>query len=107
MSNNKAKAYGLILGLKILRDRKINNAIIFGDSSLIIQVMVSKSPPKNLALNQILHRAKNLATHIGKIEYYHILREKNEKADLQENEGVQRNIGQVIIDGITYHIPIP
>ena len=64
ISNNNAEAHGLLLGLKILRDRKINNAIIFGDSSLIIQAMVRKTPPKNATLNQILHREIFLAKHI-------------------------------------------
>ena len=86
MSNNKVEAYGLLLGLKILRDKKISNTIIFGDSSIIIQAMVSGNLPKNVALSQILHRSKHLERQIGGIDYYYILRIKNKQADSQANE---------------------
>ena len=69
--------------------------------------MVSKTPPKNATLNQILHRAKNLENHIGMVDFYHILRANNKQADSQANERVQRIVGHVKIDGITSHLPIP
>ena len=87
MSNHKAEANGLLLGLRIIREEKINNEIIFGDSSLIIHAMVSGTLPKNVALSQVLYRAKNLVKKIGVVDFYHILRENNKNADSQANEG--------------------
>ena len=107
MKNNKVEAYGLLLGHKIVKEKKINDVVVFGDSSLTIHEMISKTLPKNVGLNQILKRAQKIENHIANIDYYHIMRKNNKKADEQENEGVNRSIGHAKTGDTLSQIPIP
>lgn len=61
MYNNIVEAYGLLLGVKILKERRIMNPIIIGDSSIIIQAMVNGNSLKNVALHHILERINQYA----------------------------------------------
>ena len=107
MTNNKAEAYGLLLGLKILREKKIKEVIVFGNLSIIIKAMASNSLPKIVGLNQILSRAQKIANQIGNIEFFHILRKNNKMADEQAKMGAQWNGGQAQIGEIISQIHIP
>lgn len=40
-SNNKAEAYGLLIGTKILKEKEIKDPIIMGDSTIIIEAMIN------------------------------------------------------------------
>ena len=61
-SNNRAEAYGLLLGTTILKKRNIQNPIIMGDSAIIIQATINMRNPPNVAMGQIVKQiTQNLA----------------------------------------------
>jgi len=45
--NNKAEAYSLLLGLRIFKKRAIQDLIIMGDSTIIIEAMARNKSPTN------------------------------------------------------------
>ena len=57
MSNNMAEALALWQGLKIAHEQKIHSLVVFGDSKLIIQFMVSKTLPANVFLAAIIKKS--------------------------------------------------
>ena len=80
-TNNTAEYTGLIRGLEEIVDRGITRIVIKGDSQLIIKQMKGEYKVSSAHL-QILHRtATNLANKIDSIEWKHIPREQNKRAD--------------------------
>ncbi len=106
-SNNRAGAYGLLLGTTILKQRKMLNPIILGDSSIIIQAMVERSTPTNKALIQIIKRIRKKLINMGKVSFKHILRENNKIADIQANRAVTQSPGESRTSHDIVQIPIP
>lgn len=106
-SNNRAEAYGFFLGTEILKQRKMLNPLILGDSAIIIQAMVGRSNPTNKALSQIIRRIKKNLINMGKVSFKHILRENNKIADTQANIVVTWSPGESRISHDIVQIPIP
>ena len=59
-SNNMVEAYGLWQGIKQLKEKEVEEAIIFGYSRLIIHVMNEVSQSRNLRLARLIKRIKSL-----------------------------------------------
>ena len=74
-TNNQAKAYGSLQGLKQIQTLKVNKALIFGDSMLIIQAMIVPTQISDPKLVRILQRIKLLSYSFRSLQYFHILRE--------------------------------
>lgn len=80
-TNNTAEYMGLIRGLKESVTRNVDNLIVKGDSLLVIKQMKGEykvSTPHIKVLNSI---ARELAKEIRDIEYIHIPRALNKRAD--------------------------
>ena len=60
---------------------------IFGDSQLVINWVSGKFRINNLFLAQILQEVIRLSNLLVKVEYQHIYRERNFKADALANVG--------------------
>jgi len=58
MSNNRAEAYSLLLGTKILSKKGIKDPIIIKDSTIIIATMETGKEFKSSAINKISQRIK-------------------------------------------------
>ena len=56
-----AEAYGLWQGLKQLKDKGVDEAMVFGDSRLIIQAMNGASQCRNLRLARLLKRINSIS----------------------------------------------
>tara|TARA_A100001011_G_C14239553_1_gene812610 strand:- start:52 stop:531 length:480 start_codon:yes stop_codon:yes gene_type:complete len=80
-TNNTAEYVGLIEGLKLAFSNDITNLVVKGDSQLVIKQMKGeyKVKAENLKILQI--KAKLLAEKFENIEFIHIKRELNKRAD--------------------------
>jgi RecQ family ATP-dependent DNA helicase len=87
-TNNVAEYKGLIFGLENAINLKIKKIIVKGDSEIVIKQMKGEykvSSPNLIYSNQI---ANELSKQFNNIEYKHIYREKNTRADKLANEGI-------------------
>lgn len=87
-TNNHAEYAGLILGLQQAKELKIKHLKVEGDSLLVINQMkgLYKCRSENLIL--LYDQAKELASHFESIEYCHVLRNKNKRADELSNMAI-------------------
>eukprot|EP00253_Pinus_taeda_P024025 PITA_24025 len=76
-SNNAAEAYSLLLGTTILSRRGLRNAIILGDSAIIISTMITGKEFIKEGLNNIRTRIIDNLRNMGEITFMHVLRENN------------------------------
>jgi len=87
-TNNEAEYTGLILGLtEALKLGITAELLVRGDSMLVIRQMQGKykvNSPKLVPLHQ---RATNLASQFAKIEFEHVYRDSNKRADALSNGG--------------------
>ena len=64
----------------------VEEAIVIGDSRLIIQAMDGKIHGINLRLSILIKRIQSISRTFRHLEFYHILRELNAKADQATNK---------------------
>lgn len=107
MTNNMAEAYSLLLGTCILKNLQAKNLVIIGDSTIMIATMESGGDFKNQALNRIKHRVGDNSKQLGIIQFKHVMRNHNTKANSLANSAVTRPIGQVRENNNTYDKSIP
>jgi ribonuclease HI len=87
-TNNEAEYMGLIIGLEEAVQMKIEFLQVEGDSLLIIKQMKREYKVKSEKLIKLHEKAKECEKMINKIEYNHIYREKNIRADELSNMGL-------------------
>lgn len=87
-TNNEAEYTGLIIGLEEAAQLKINFLQVEGDSLLVIKQMKGEYKVKSEKLMKLYEKAKEYEKMINKIEYNHIYREKNIRADELSNMGL-------------------
>jgi len=75
-TNNKAKAYSLLLDTRILKQYAIKDPIIISDSVIIIEAMIEYKNPSNTAINRIYQRIGSNIKGLGKTTFKHVLRTK-------------------------------
>jgi len=107
VSNNVAEAYSLLLGTSILNRLGIKNAVILGDSAIVIAALVSRSDFNKAALNNIKLRIQDNIRSMGEPTFKHVLRENNTKADSLASKAVDRQTGQIRENDRTYIKAIP
>lgn len=88
-TNNHAEYAGLILGLQQAKIMGIKYLKVEGDSLLVINQMKGLYKCKSSNLHDLYVKAKELETYFDKIEYEHILRNKNKRADQLSNIAVE------------------
>lgn len=91
-TNNHAEYTGLILGLQQAKEIGIKNLKVEGDSQLVINQMkgIYRCQSKNLL--DLYDRAKDLESEFEKIEYFHIYRKDNKRADQLANNAVNDHL---------------
>lgn len=107
MTNNKAEAYSLLLGISIARKLGLQNLLILGDSAIIIAALNSGKDFKQEALNRIKTRIMEVLKNINEVTFKHVLRGNNSEADEQANKATKRNAGQVKENDEVYERDIP
>lgn len=80
-TNNEAEYAGLILGLEKALDMNIKTLFVNGDSQLVINQMTGKYSCNSPNLIPLFQTAKKLEQNFERIEYQHLLRSLNHRAD--------------------------
>ena len=91
-TNNYAEYYSMIIGLKEAIKRNIKEIYVEGDSDLVIKQMLGKYSVKSKNLLELFREAKKLQLQFNYINFKHIYRNKNERADELANIGVSNII---------------
>ena len=81
-----AEAYGLWQGLKQVQKEGTDEVMVIGDSRLIIQAMNGGRRGKNERTERLINRIRYMAKRLRKIEFFHVLRELNVRADSAANK---------------------
>lgn len=76
----------------------VHNLVVFGDSMLIIQTLVTHRPPKQLKLLHILGKIKILLSSFQSIQFFHILRDLNVEADQSANLETPLSKGSLLLN---------
>lgn len=89
-TNNLAEYTGMLLGLNEAVRLKIRVLTVKGDSEVVIKQMMGKYKVKSENLLDIYQQAKDLEKHFDKIDYIHVYRHLNARADALSNEGLAK-----------------
>lgn len=89
-TNNHAEYAGLILGLQQAKDLGIKQLKVEGDSLLVINQMKGTYKCKSINLIELYNKAKKLESHFEKVEYSHVFRNKNKRADELSNIAIDK-----------------
>ena len=89
-TNNLAEYTGMLLGLNEAVRLKIRVLVVKGDSEVVIKQMLGKYKVKSENLLYIYEQAKDLEKHFDKIDYIHVYRHLNARADALSNEGLTK-----------------
>jgi ribonuclease HI len=89
-TNNLAEYTGMLLGLNEAVRRKIRVLTVKGDSEVVIKQMLGKYKVKSENLLDIYEQSKELEKHFDKIDYIHVYRHLNTRADALSNEGLAK-----------------
>lgn len=92
-SSIQAEALALYQGLKLLLSLEIKEAIILGDSQVIIKLMVTNTAPRDLRLARQIQRIRSLGKLFQNLKYFHVLRENNKEADREANKATLLSAG--------------
>jgi ribonuclease HI len=87
-TNNVAEYTGLIMGLHEARRRNISRLLVRGDSELIIKQMNGQYAVKSENIRHYHQAAKDLASQFKWIEFRHVYRKDNARADELSNKGL-------------------
>ena len=88
-TNNYAEYYGMIIGLQEAKKKGISNLYIEGDSKLVINQMKGIYNVKSSNLLDLYKKAKLLVLSFDTIDYKHIYRDQNKRADELANIAVK------------------
>ena len=64
----------------------VDEAVVIGDSRLIIQAVIEGRRSKNERMERLLKRIRYMIKRFKKIEFFHVLREFNMRADKAANK---------------------
>ena len=85
-TNNYAEYCGLIMGLQYAVENEIKSLIVNGDSMLVIKQMMGVYNVKSPNLIELYKEALQLKSQFETIEFQHIYRDENSRADELANE---------------------
>jgi ribonuclease HI len=90
-TNNYAEYMALKKGLELAVRFSIKNLIVKGDSNLVINQMTGEWKVKHENLIAIHKEIKQLETHFHEIQYEHVKREYNKRADELANQALMKS----------------
>ena len=102
-----AEALALFQGLQLAKSQGINEIIVIGDSRLVIQALLISSPPSQLNIHHLIKKLQILATSFQKIDYFHVLRKHNTKADQAMNFASCLDKGILVLNDTSSYCHIP
>ena len=87
-TNNVAEYRGLLAGLTRAIELAVPEVEVRSDSQLMVKQMNGEYRVKNEALRALSIEAARLARQLDRVEYVHVMRERNELADRLVNEAL-------------------
>jgi ribonuclease H / adenosylcobalamin/alpha-ribazole phosphatase len=87
-TNNVAEYRGLIAGLAMAAELRVDGLEVISDSELMVKQMRGEYRVKNAALQQLQQEAARNARTVGAVSYTHVRRAENELADRLVNEAL-------------------
>jgi ribonuclease HI len=102
-----AEAHALWKGLVQMKSQGITKAMVFGDSRLLIQAMITTPKSSNLKLTNLVKRIHLLSHSFQKIEFFHILRSLNSEADREANKETLLNKGDLLVNNEVQNVLLP
>ena len=87
-TNNVAEYSGLICGLEAAVRQNIKQISVKGDSELVIKQVNGLYKVKSPSMIQLHAHVKSLQKNFEKIEFVHVYRDKNKRADELSNDGL-------------------
>ncbi len=91
-TNNKAEYEALILGLEKTKKLKATDVDCYLDSKLVVEQLNRRYKVKNKDLGVLFIKAWNLSQYFKQVNFYHIPREKNKKADSLVNQVIDKHL---------------
>ena len=91
-TNNQAEYQGLIIGLEKLKEVGADTVTVYMDSELIVKQLLREYKVKNAELAILFVKAWNLTLEFKKINFVHVLRDKNKEADAQVNKALDAQL---------------
>ena len=89
-TNNVAEYNGLLYGLKMAINANVENLHVYGDSLLVINQVTHKWKINNLKLKEIHAQIIPLLSHFHTIQFSHVKRNLNKRADELANEALNK-----------------
>ncbi|MBS3734018.1 MAG: ribonuclease HI family protein [Phycisphaerae bacterium] len=89
-TNNVAEYEALVRALTAAADLRAAEAEIYSDSELLVRQMNGDYRVKNAGLKCLHERARRLEEHFDRVQYTHVRREHNERADRLVNRAINR-----------------
>jgi len=93
-TNNFAEYQGLIAALEYAVDHGHKALKVISDSELLVRQIKGIYKVKNAALQDLHHRAKELIARLDWFSIGHVLRGKNQEADLLANAAMDKGMGR-------------
>ncbi|HBV33521.1 TPA: hypothetical protein DIC39_01370 [Patescibacteria group bacterium] len=90
-TNNEAEYLGLIAGLEEAKKLKAAEVTCFLDSELVVKQLNQEYRVKDKNLGTLFVKVWNLAQSFKKVEYKHVLRGQNKRADWLLNQVLNRH----------------
>ena len=87
-TNNYAEYMGLIIGLEEAVKQKLGPLSVKGDSLLVIKQMRGEYKVNSSNILGLYKRASVLVKQIGNVEFLHVYRVNNKRADALSNEAI-------------------
>ncbi|GMH36085.1 hypothetical protein BSKO_03953 [Bryopsis sp. KO-2023] len=87
-TNNQAEYQGLVEGMKAAKAAGVKRLNVYGDSKLAIQQLQGNWKVKNAGLKPKFDEARSLAKNFDVVEYQHVYRDANGKADALANKAM-------------------
>lgn len=96
-TNNFAEYQGLIAALEYAIEHGPKALKVISDSELLVKQIKGIYKVKNLTLQDLHARAKQLISHLDWFSIDHALREHNQEADRLANEAMDRGMGRSVV----------
>ncbi|MFC1755786.1 ribonuclease HI family protein [Patescibacteria group bacterium] len=90
-TNNEAEYLALIAGLKVAENKKLDNLEVYIDSELVTKQVNGEYKVKSPNLKKYYVEAANFRKKFDNIDFIHVKRHKNTKADKLVNEALDSN----------------
>ncbi len=91
-TNNEAEYEALIAGLELARRLGCREVEVRADSQLMVRQLTGQYRVKNRRLIPLVLRVKKLAAEFDRVEYYHVPRAENARADKLANQAIDEAV---------------